>query len=92
MFQYHHNILPIDLIDTDFFNTYIPAHNYETRQANIPTLKATNTVLASNTSQSQGPLLWQNLPTELKTSPSLASFKYNLKNILIDKYTNVYSP
>ena len=87
MFQYHHKLLPTNLINTDFFNTYIPNHNYNTRltiASNV--IKPTNTVLASNTSQSQGPILWQNLPAHLKSMVSLPSFKYQLKKAIISNY------
>lgn len=86
MYQYHNNLLPNDLIDDTFFNTAYPAHNYETRHANTIFIKPTKTILASNTSASQGPLLWNNIPTNIQTSSSLASFKANLKKFFIGCY------
>jgi hypothetical protein len=86
MYQHHNNLLPSHLIDETFFNTAYPAHSYETRHANTQFIKPTNTVLASNTSASQGPLLWNNIPTLIKTSPSIVSFKSKLKLRLIQCY------
>jgi hypothetical protein len=86
MYQHHNNILPSDLIDETFFNTAYPVHNYETRNVNTQFIKPTQTVLASNTSASQGPLLWNNIPILIKTSSSIASFKYKLKTCLIGCY------
>jgi hypothetical protein len=91
MYQHHNNMLPNHLIDETFFNTAYPVHNYETRHANTQYIKPTNTVLASNTSASQGPLLWNNIPTIIKTSPSLASFKAKLKKRLIECYDPIDS-
>lgn len=85
MYQHHNNMLPSDLIDETFFNTAYPVHNYETRNVNTQFIKPTKTMLAYNTSASQGPLLWKNIPTSIKTS-TIASFKAKLKTCLIDCY------
>ena len=92
MYQFENNMLPDDLIKEDFFNTITLTHNYETRHAHYPIIKTTHTVLANNTPMSQGPLLWSNLDPYLKTSPSLISFKRNLKKSLISMYDTVISP
>ena len=39
----------------------------------------TNTKLAQNNIKTQGPLTWNKLNIKIKNSPSLASFKTNLK-------------
>ena len=89
MFQYHHNQLPANLLDPAFFNVDILSHDYNTRHARDPYIKNTKTVLAHNTSMTQGPMIWNSLSTDLKNSPSLASFKYQMKTTLIKQYTPI---
>ena len=89
MYQYHNNILPTDLIDDTFFNTAYHTHNYETRNANTTFIKSTKTVLARNTSASQGPLLWNNIHPLMQKTSSLASFKANLKKRFIESYNTL---
>jgi hypothetical protein len=92
MFQFHHNQLPANLIDPDFFNIDTLSHDYNTRHARDPFIKNTKTVLAHNTSMSQGPMLWNSLSTDIKNSPSLASFKYQMKKAFIEQYNPTPSP
>ena len=80
MYQFHHQLLPPDLLGDDIFNVDTPSHSYDTRHAHEPFITTTNIVPASNTSKSQGPQLWFQLPTHLKDSPSTASFKIPLKS------------
>ena len=92
LYQYHHHLLPVDLMKDDLFNTDVHSHHYETRHGQEPFVRSTNTVLASNTARSQGPLLWKDLPSHLKNASSISSFKYNLKKLLIGSYNSVDSP
>lgn len=92
MFQYHHNQLPTHLIEPDFFNTDNLSHDYNTRHARDIFIKNTRTVLAKNTSMTQGPMLWNSLSTLLKNSPSLASFKFQMKKSLTEQYNPTPSP
>ena len=92
MYQFHSDLLPNDLINDNFFNINTPAHHYDTRHGHDVSIKITNTVLARNTSSSQGPLLWKNIPLDLKNSPSFSSFKANLKKTLVNLYNTTSSP
>ena len=88
MYQFHHNLLPSDLLCDDFFNTGNLSHNYYTRNYHETFIKNTNTVLAQNTAMTQGPRLWTSLSNDLKNRPSFASFKSRLKKY----YINLYDP
>jgi len=92
MFQFHHKLFPDNLIHLDFFNVGSISHRYNTRQDSESYIKNTRTVLASNTSMTQGPLLWNSLPALLTTSPSITSFKSKMKNSLIDLYNSAPTP
>ena len=92
MFQFHNNLLPADLLNEDFFYSETPSHQYYTRHAHDLFIKPTNTVLASNTSKSQGPQLWNHLPAQLHNSPTLSSFKSGMKKILMSAYNTPASP
>ena len=91
MYQFHHHQLPPDLLKDDFFNVDTPSHNYDTRHAHDPFITTTHTVLASNTSKSQGPQLWLQLPTQLQNSQSLSSFKRTFKKSLVSSYITLDS-
>lgn len=86
MYQFHHNLLPFDFLKNNVFKTDTLSHHYDTRHVNDTFIITTNTVLASNTSTTQGPLLWNQLPDHLKTTSSLCSFKSNLKQFFISSY------
>ena len=61
-------------------------HDYCTRQANNLHVDSTNTKLAQNNIKTQGPLTWNKLNIKIRNSPSLASFKTNLKKNILDQY------
>lgn len=86
MFKYHHNLLPPDILDNDFFITNQSVHDHYTRQINNIHVASTNTLLAENTIKIQGALVWNNLHTSLKISPSLGIFKHTMKQHLVNQY------
>ena len=78
MYRYHHDLPPLGL-PNNHFPTQAYIHDYNTRQANDLHVDPTNTKLAQNNIKTQGPLTWNKLNIKIKNSPSLASFKTNLK-------------
>ena len=85
MYRYHHDLLPPGL-PNNHFPTQANIHDYNTRQANDLHVDPTNTKLAQNNIKTQGPLTWNKLNIKIKNSPSLASFKTNLKKHILDQY------
>ena len=82
MYRYHHDLLPPGL-PNNHSPTQANIHDYNTRQANDLHVDPTNTKLAQNNIKTQGPLTWNKLNIKIKNSPSLASFKTNLKNTFL---------
>ena len=82
MYRYHHDLLPPGL-PNNHFPTQANIHDYNTRQANDLHVDPTNTKLALNNIKTQGPLTWNKLNIKIKNSPSLASFKTNLKKHIL---------
>ena len=78
MYRYHHDLLPPGL-PNNHLPTQANIHDYNTRQANDLHVDPTNTKLAQNNIKTQGPLTWNKLNIKIKNSPSLPSFKTNLK-------------
>ena len=78
MYCYHHDLLPPGL-PNNHFSTQANIHEYYTRQANDQHVDPTNNKLAQNNIKTQGLLTWNKLIIKIKNSPSLASFKTNLK-------------
>ena len=97
VYRYHHDLLPPGL-PNNHFPTQANVHDYYTRQANDLHVDPTNTKLAQNNIKTQGPLTWNKLNIKIKNSPSLASFKTNLKKHILDQYefstidTKYYAP
>lgn len=89
MYKYYHNMLPPDILDNSFFTTNQTIHDHHTRQALNIHVSSTNTLLAENTIKIQGALLWNNLPTSLKTSKSLGIFKCTMKRGIINQYHQI---
>ena len=86
MYKHTHDLLPLDLLDVNFFRAIDDIHHYPTRKAGDFHIHHTRTVLAENTLKTQGALLWNTLPAPIKSSCSLGAFKNNFKKHLISKY------
>ena len=63
-------------------------HSYPTRQSHSYHLPRTRTVFAQKTIKYNGPKFWNELPSEVITSPSLHVFKNKLKCFLLQKYNS----
>ena len=86
MYKFHHNQLPPDLLNPNFFIRNVEIHSHDTRHALDFHIDITNTKLAENTIKTQGALLWNNLSASIKNSPSLPSFKKQFKRLLVSCY------
>lgn len=86
MYKYNNDMLPPDLLDANFFLNNDDIHKYSTRHADDFHIRPTQTQLARNTIKTQGALLWNSLPVSIKSSPTIATFKHNLKKHLINNY------
>ena len=85
MFNYSHNNLP-QVFDSMFPKNF-SLHKYPTRQSNEYHLPLLRTVKAKSTFIFSGPKFWNSLPDDIKTAPSISSFKYKLKEFLLKSYT-----
>ena len=88
MYKYHHDHLPPDILEHDFFLTNKDFHDHDTRSSADYHVQRTNTCLAEHTLRIQGALLWNSLNPSIKQSPSLATFKRQLKDHLLASYTD----
>ena len=82
MYKYNINALPA--IFNSIFLKNRSFHNYPTRQSNEFHLPRLRTLLAQNTFLYTGPKFWNSLSNEIKNARSLSSFKYKLKNLLLN--------
>ena len=82
MFRYHHSLLPKTInihfqTGSQIHGHYTRfSHHYRSHYARINTKEFSIHCI--------GPVLWNNLPEELKTLYSINSFKYHLKQLLIN--------
>ena len=85
MYNYNGNNLP-NIFDS-MFPKNLSIHNYPTRQSNEYHLPLLRTVKAKSTFIYSGPKFWNSLTNDIKTAPSINSFKNRLKSYLIQSYT-----
>jgi len=87
LYRYHNNLLP-PVHHTISFPTVADTHSYtyDTRQSSTIQIAPTKTILAKNTIKIQGAIFWNILRPAIKNSPSLYTFKNNLKHHIIDQY------
>ena len=86
MFKFNANGLP-NMFDT-MYRQNNAVHNYPTRHNEQYHLPLTRTLLAKTTINFNGPKFWNSLDNEIKTVPTLNSFKYKLKSMLLNAYNN----
>ena len=83
MFSYHQRLLPPSF--SDIFITSSQVHSYNTRSAPHYRSHPCRTNIKQLTILHQGPSLWNSLPSSIKLSLTITSFKKSLKKFLIDK-------
>ena len=69
------------------FMTNKQIHSHDTRQSSKIHIPYCRTSLAQKFISYQGPISWNSLSTELRNLKSRASFKKNLKSVLLEKYS-----
>ena len=89
LYKYHNKLLPHDQHAISFTSvTDRHSYTYNTRQSSHVYVAPTNTLLAKNTIKIHGAIFWNLLKSSIKNSPSLSSFKKNLKYHIIQQYVN----
>jgi len=81
MYSFHKQLLP-KLFDSLFIQNS-DVHNYDTRSKSHLRVTYGRTHFSHTIITYKGPILWNNLPEELKDSVSLNSFKIKLKRLLL---------
>ena len=81
MYKYTNNMLPVNF--KDFFIAVDDVHNYNTRRKGKLYHNMAKTSIYQNTVRVNGPRLWNNLNTNIRSYPSLNSFKRAFKDYLL---------
>jgi len=83
-FTYFPSSLPSTI--TTLFNPITDVHSHSTRSSCSQNLfsQSSTTSIRYNCVAIQGPIIWNSLPANIKTAPSLHSFKKLLKSYLIN--------
>ena len=84
MYNYTNNNLPSNFVN--YFVKNAAIHKYGTRTAHMFRPAFFSSDLANNTIRSQGALLWNSIPDNIKNSPSSYVFKKKYKDYLISLY------
>ena len=84
MYKYYHNLLP-PLFD-GFFHLNTDIHSYYTRIAEAFHMPTVRTTLRKRSISFIGPSVWNNLRADLHRLPSVATFKFNYKKLIIAQY------
>lgn len=83
MYKLMNNLLPCQI--KNYFNIQQGRHTYNTRQVNNLAVTKYKTELYSKSIRILGPKLWNTLPNEIKSSPSLNSFKKKVMKFMKDR-------
>ena len=79
MFLCHKGAIPASLLNTFHINSEF--HTYNTRQSSNFHIPLIRTKVSQNSIFYKGPIIWNGLPSHVKLSPSLNTFKRRYKNI-----------
>ena len=86
MFLCHKRLLPSFLLTC--FDLNQDVHNYNTRNASNYHLPKIRTTCMKNSFFFQGPVIWNSIPPEIKSSNTLNLFKTKFKQFLLNNYNN----
>ena len=86
MFKFKSKLLPETFDKMFTYNSNI--HKYPTRIANDFHLTNPRLLLSHKSMRHHGPDIWNSLPEATKNSPSINSFKTNMKKYMLSKYTS----
>ena len=84
MFKYSINDLPVAF--KTFFSKRSDVHNYPTRHGNDFNMTNNKKTFSDRAIRTNGPILWNSLPKNMKQSNSLKHFRTQLKQSLIQIY------
>jgi len=80
MYQHVHSTLPSPLQQLFTFNSH--TYDYNTRHKNDPHITQRRTELVSKSFLHKAPQLWLSIPSNIKQSHTMESFKYNIRKHL----------
>ena len=86
MFSFYKNLLPTSL--NNMFTLNLHTHSYNVRNKYNTRVYYGRTSFSRTIIKHKGPILRNNLPSELKQCKSLNTFKYKLKSHLLKNYSN----
>ena len=81
MYKYHNNLLPNTFVNK--FHQVRDVHSYSLRSSQLYVIPMAKSKLYKTSLQHRASKLWNMLPTELKQSLSLTSFKINIKKFFL---------
>ena len=70
---------------SDLITPYVPQRNLRSSHKNLLEIPKSRTAYGSRAFSSAGPMLWNNLPNNLRTLDSLETFKSKLKSFLFKR-------
>ena len=90
LYRFHSNLLPIPIGGYFLADPYVNRHRYglRSRTTNQPTRLVRKTRFADNSIQVKGPKIWEEIPDDIKESPSLSIFKRDYKSLLLSQNTS----
>ena len=90
LYKFHSRLLPIPIGGYFVADPYVNRHRYglRSRTSNQPARLVRKTRFAENSIQVKGPKIWEEIPDDIKESPSLSIFKRNFKGLLLSPNTS----
>ena len=70
-------------------DNYVRTHGHSTHGSHNLMPAQSRLTVTSNSIHVIGPKIFNSIPIEIKTKPSLNSFKYHYKQYLLSQYTNL---
>ena len=86
IFMYKFSINELPVAFNDFFTKRSDIHNYPTRHAKDLNITKNNKTFSDKGIRSNGPILWNSLPSSLKESKNAKYFRNSFKKSLIQMY------
>ena len=86
MYQLTKNELP--KLFQNMFSTNNQYHNYPTRQASSYHLPRTRTLFSNKIFTNSGPKFWNSLPSDVRESNTIYTFKRKVKSISLNAYND----
>lgn len=84
MFRYDQGILPSSL--NRIFTTNKTHHQYNTRNRNNPRIPLSKYSITIKSVKHRGPQIWNHIPITVRSSRTMNTFRFKLKNNILNKY------